>query len=176
MKKGLITSLFCVMAAIFVWAQPKKPVVTQQKKTTTVTKKPTVTPQKKATPATVKTQKPAAAPAGIQASIARGNALYMRTCIACHQKDGGGVPRMNPPLIKTSYVLGDKTRLINIVLKGLNERIEIEDEEYSNPMPPQPQLTDEEVADVLTFVRNSFGNKASAVTPAEVKATRAKAK
>ncbi|WP_343673500.1 cytochrome c [Chitinophaga sp.] len=110
------------------------------------------------------------------ASVARGKVLYQNICMSCHQVDGGGVPRMNPPLIKTSFVLGDKTKLITILLKGLNDEVEIEGEYYSNPMPPQAQLKDQEIADVLTFVRNSFGNKASAVKPAEVKAVRAKIK
>lgn len=112
----------------------------------------------------------------LAASIARGKVLYQNICLACHQADGSGVPRMNPPLIKTSFVLGDKTKLITILLKGLNDDVEIEGEYYSNPMPPQAQLKDQEIADVLTFVRNSFGNKASAVNPAEVKAVRAKIK
>lgn len=157
MKKGLITCVLCIAAALFLWAQPKKPVTTKKKTTTTVT-----------------TKKSAAASSGAQTSLARGKDLYMRACITCHQKDGGGVTRLNPPLIKTSYVLGDKTRLINIIMKGMNQPIEIEGEEYSNPMPAQPHLTDQEIADVLTYVRNSFGNKASAVTPAEVKAVRSK--
>lgn len=110
------------------------------------------------------------------ASIKRGKTVYETTCIACHQKDGGGVPRLNPPLIKTSYVLGDKSRLINIVLKGLSQTIEIDGEEFTNTMPAQPQLNDQQIADVLTFVRNSFGNKASTVTLAQVKAERAKQK
>lgn len=114
--------------------------------------------------------------AGNTASIARGKVLYQNICLACHQADGSGVPRMNPPLIRTSFVLGDKTKLITIVLNGLNDDVEIEGEYYSNPMPPQAQLKDEEIADVLTFVRNSFGNKASAIKPAEVKAVRAKIK
>jgi mono/diheme cytochrome c family protein len=109
------------------------------------------------------------------ASIKRGQQVYQMTCIACHQKDGGGVPRLNPPLIKTTYVLGDKSQLINIVLKGLSKPIEIEGEEYNNTMPSQAQLTDQQIADVLTYVRNSFGNKAAAITPAQVKAERAKA-
>ena len=83
---------------------------------------------------------------------------------------------MNPPLIKTKYVLGDKKQLITILLKGLNDPIEIDDDEFHNPMPPQPQLTDQQIADVLTFVRNSFGNKASAVTPTDVKNVRSKLK
>jgi mono/diheme cytochrome c family protein len=110
------------------------------------------------------------------AAMARGKVLYQHICMSCHQADGSGVPRMNPPLIKTSFVLGDKTRLITIILKGLNEDVEIEGEYYSNPMPPQAQLRDDEIADVLTFVRNSFGNKAGAVKPADVKVVRAKLK
>lgn len=104
----------------------------------------------------------------------RGKKVYDTYCLTCHQADGAGVPRMNPPLIKTTYVLGDKKRLINIVLKGFNESVEINGDYYDNPMPAQPQLNDQQVADVLTYVRNSFGNKASLITVAEVKAMRAK--
>jgi mono/diheme cytochrome c family protein len=110
----------------------------------------------------------------IKASIDRGKKVYATYCLACHQADGSGVPRMNPPLIRTPYVVGDKKRLINVILKGLNEEVEINGEFYDNPMPPQPQLSDQQVADVLTYVRNSFGNKGTAITAAEVKAVRAK--
>ncbi len=106
-------------------------------------------------------------------SIKRGEQVFLKTCVVCHQRDGGGVPRLNPPLIQTEYVLGDQTRLIQIVLKGLNQTIEIENEEYTNAMPPLAQLTNQEIADVLTYVRNSFGNNASPVTLAKVKAVRA---
>lgn len=109
-----------------------------------------------------------------QASIKRGQKVYENTCVVCHQKNGRGVPRLNPPLVKTKYVLGNKSQLVQIVLKGLNQPIEVEGETYNNIMPSLAQLTDEEIADVLTYVRNSFGNKASAVTPAFVKAERAK--
>ena len=112
----------------------------------------------------------------LRASVDRGAIVYKGTCMACHQVDGGGVPKMNPPLIKTKYVLGDKKQLITILIKGLNTPIEIDDDEFQNPMPPQPTLTDQQIADVLTYVRNSFGNKASAVTPTEVKNVRAKLK
>jgi len=109
-----------------------------------------------------------------QASIKRGQKVFETTCIVCHQKDGKGVPRLNPPLVKTKYVLGDKAQLAQIVLKGLNQPIEVEGETYNNVMPSFAQLTDEQIADVLTYVRNSFGNKASPVTPAIVKSERAK--
>jgi mono/diheme cytochrome c family protein len=112
-------------------------------------------------------------PAPVAASIARGKIIYNQICASCHQADGSGVPRLNPPLIKTTYVLGDKTKLIRVLLLGLNEDVEIEGEYYSNPMPSQAALKDEEIADVLTFVRNNFGNKAPVITSAQVKAVRA---
>ncbi|MEJ7739177.1 MAG: c-type cytochrome [Chitinophagaceae bacterium] len=113
---------------------------------------------------------------GLTESIKRGKEVYTQNCLACHQADGGGVPRLNPPLIKTKWVLGDKPTLIGVVLKGMNEEIEIDGETYQNVMPAHQFLTDPQVADVLTFVRNSFTNKASAITPAEVKKERAKIK
>lgn len=118
-----------------------------------------------ATASFAQTKKPAA--------TANGKALYKQYCMSCHQENGSGVPRMNPPLIKTDYVLGDKTRLIRVLLLGLNDEVEINGEYYSNPMPSQEALKDEEIAAILTYVRNSFGNKASAVTTAEVKKVRA---
>ena len=106
-------------------------------------------------------------------SMERGKKLYDLYCMSCHMPDGTGVPGLNPPLSKTSWVLGDKKRIINVVLNGLNEQVEIDGELYQNAMAPHDFMTDREVADVLTYVRNSFGNKASPVTPAEVKAVRA---
>lgn len=108
----------------------------------------------------------------LAASVARGKKVYETYCLACHQADGAGVQRMNPPLVKTQWVLGDKKKLIGIVLNGMDEPIEIDGETYSSIMAPHDFLKDQEVADVLTYVRNSFGNKASAVTAAEVKAVR----
>lgn len=109
-----------------------------------------------------------------QDQMANGKKLYNQWCMACHQADGSGVPGLNPPLKKTEWVTGDKTRLIKVILNGLNESIEIDGEEYSNPMPAQNHLKDDQIADILTYVRNSFGNKASAVNAAEVKALRKK--
>ena len=149
--KKILLGFVAIFMLSFVFAQPAK-------KTSTVKK--TATSSSSITP--------------LKAQVARGKPIYIANCLACHQADGSGVPRMNPPLIKTKWVLGEKKRLISVVLKGLNDPIEIEDEEYHNPMPPQPQLTDQQIADVLTFVRNSFGNKASAVTVGEVKGVRGK--
>ena len=102
-------------------------------------------------------------------SIANGKAVYTQNCATCHQVDGHGVPNMNPPLIQTSYVLGDKAKLIKIVLNGFNEDVEINGNTYSNTMASHDFLKDQEIADVLTYIRNSFGNKASAVSVAMVK-------
>jgi len=111
-----------------------------------------------------------------QKSKAAGEKVYTKFCISCHQADGGGVPHLTPPLINTSYVLGDKQALINILFNGL-KNVDIDEETYSNPMPPLGGiLKDQQIADVLTYVRSSFGNKASAVTVAEVKEARSKVK
>jgi mono/diheme cytochrome c family protein len=107
-----------------------------------------------------------------KASLERGRAIYTTYCLACHQADGSGVPGLNPPLIKTKWVLGDKKQLITILLKGMDEPIEVDGEEYSNVMASHAFLKDQEVADVLNYVRNSFGNKATGLTAAEVKAVR----
>lgn len=130
------------------------------------------TPNQRSAPANIKA-KTATDPA-LTAAITRGQVVYKNVCITCHMADGGGVPNMNPPLIKTEYVLGDKARLAHIVLAGLAEPIEIDGNDYKQHMPAQAYLTDQQVADVLTYVRNNFGNKASAVQVAEVKAVRAK--
>ncbi|MEP6513206.1 MAG: cytochrome c [Parafilimonas sp.] len=107
----------------------------------------------------------------------RGDTLYKKYCLACHQKNGTGVPNLNPSLIKTSYVTGDKKKLIKWILQGSpKEKIEIDGEYYSNNMPAQNYLTDQQIADVLTYIRNSFGNKAITVTASEVKNVRASIK
>ena len=152
MKKGFFNIVFLFVCAFALAQTPKKP---PQTKTATTG---------------------SAASAGLKSSIERGKLVYNNFCLACHQLDGGGVPKMNPPLIKTKWVLGDKKELISITLKGMTDPIEIDDEEYHNPMPPQSHLTDQQIADVLTYIRNSFGNKASAVSVGEVKAVRTKLK
>jgi len=113
---------------------------------------------------------------GTSTSKARGKEVYNRYCLSCHQADGGGVPRMNPPLSGTDYVNGNKQRVIGIVLNGLNTPLEINGETYENPMASHAFLKDQQIADVLTYIRSSFGNKSTAVTATEVKAVRAKMK
>jgi mono/diheme cytochrome c family protein len=102
-----------------------------------------------------------------------GKIIYETYCLACHQEDGSGVPGMNPPLVKTDWVLGDSTRLINVILKGLKDT-EIGGDSYSNEMPSHDFLTDNQIAEVLTYIRKSFGNQAGAIRSEDVKKQRAK--
>jgi mono/diheme cytochrome c family protein len=106
---------------------------------------------------------------------ADGKALYQKHCLVCHQLDGSGVGTLNPPLV-TQYVSGDKNKLIRMILKGSKGTIEIDGDTFSNTMPAQPYLTDAQIAAVLTYVRSNFGNSAGPVTPAQVRAVRAKTK
>lgn len=108
-----------------------------------------------------------------EASIARGEKIYTQYCLPCHQVDGSGVPQLNPPLKNSAYVLGKESKLVSIVMHGFNEGVEINGDTYTNQMPPVgANFKDEEIADVVTYVRNSFGNKASAISAEEVKALR----
>lgn len=110
---------------------------------------------------------------GSTALAVNGKDIYVKHCLACHQADGGGVPNMNPPLSNTSYVSGDKTRLIKVVLNGFSENVDIDGESYSNVMPAHDFLKDREIAAVLTYIRKNFTNKASAISATQVKAVRA---
>jgi len=108
----------------------------------------------------------------VQAEEGRGALTYLTYCATCHQSNGKGDGTRFPPLDSTAWVLGDKSRLIRLTLEGLAEPIEVKGQAFTGIMPQHSFLTDEEVADVLSYVRNSFGNQASSVTAAEVAAVR----
>lgn len=95
--------------------------------------------------------------------------LYNTYCAACHQNDGKGDGNRFPPLGGTDWVTGDKIKLLNILLKGLNGEIVVNDKPYNGLMPAHNFLKDEEVAIILTYIRQNFGNTASAVSVEEVK-------
>ncbi len=97
-----------------------------------------------------------------------GKKVYDQYCLVCHQADGQGVPNAFPPLGETEYVNGDTDRLIGIVLNGLNGEIEVKGQIYNGVMVPHNFLSDQEVADVITYVRSSFGNNSPAVTADQV--------
>ncbi len=101
-----------------------------------------------------------------------GEKLYADYCAACHQRDGLGTGGRYPPLAHTDWVTGDKDRLITVILQGLEGRIEVEGESYNGVMPQHSFLSDNEVAEVATYIRQNFGNNASSVMAEEVGAIR----
>ena len=103
-----------------------------------------------------------------------GQALYNQHCLPCHQADGNGVPGMYPPITDKAWIDGDNARLISIVLHGLDEEIEVHGESYNTVMAALPYLSDQEVADVLNFIRNKFGSEEADFTVEEVASVRAK--
>ena len=115
----------------------------------------------------------------ISASIAAGKGIYMATCFACHMATGMGVPGAFPPLVGSPFVHEDDRRVVAIVLKGIVGAITVDGKVYAtgmpNPMMTFPQLKDDRnVANVLNFVRNNFGNKNErAITPDFVAKVRA---
>lgn len=101
-----------------------------------------------------------------------GEKVYRTYCGSCHQNNGKGASGRFPPLAKTEWVTGDKNKLINIVLRGLQGGIVVNEVTFDGFMPEHSFLDDAQVAEVLTYVRANFGNNASAVTIDEVKAIR----
>jgi mono/diheme cytochrome c family protein len=111
-------------------------------------------------------------PYDLKASIERGKEVYTANCQNCHMENGEGTPDVFPPLANADYLKKDSKVLINIVLKGQEGEIVVNGKKYNTPMPAQSYLTDEQIADVFNYARNSWGSKASAIMPSQVKALR----
>ena len=108
-------------------------------------------------------------------NLAHGKKLFETRCLVCHQADGGGVPNMNPPLDGSSNVVGnDIARLVRIVKGGYSEKIPLDGFYYNNVMTPNPDFKDQDIADVLTYIRTSWSNKASKITLTQVQAAKRK--
>ncbi len=104
-------------------------------------------------------------------SIANGRLVYMRTCFLCHQLNGQGLPHVYPPLANSDFFLSDTTRAIRILCEGLSGEIIVNWKKFDGVMPPVT-LNDQEVADVLNFARNTWGNQGETVTAGQVKEVR----
>jgi len=100
--------------------------------------------------------------------FAAGRSVYNTYCAPCHQRDGRGAPGMNPPLVGAATVTGASKELIAIALHGYARPATAGGERYQNVMPPFNYLTDRQIADVLTYIRKSWGNNADSVKLAEV--------
>ena len=107
----------------------------------------------------------------LKSSMVKGKEIYISNCISCHMENGEGIQEVYPPLAKSDYLMADKKRSIVQVLKGAKGQMKVNGKVYDSEM-ASIDLSDQEVSDVLNYVRNSFGNKGAAVTPAEVKASR----
>lgn len=105
-----------------------------------------------------------------------GAKVYEIYCRSCHQKDGKGDGLRFPPIENSEWIKGDKKRLINILLNGLQGNIEVKGKPYNSLMPPQSFLTDEDIAQVLSYIRQNFGNNASVVSIDEVNKMRSTVK
>jgi mono/diheme cytochrome c family protein len=121
---------------------------------------------------------PAHLDAGAKAQFLAGQKIYFREghCVTCHQPNGKGLDPAFPSLEKSQWVTGDNTRLIKLSLYGLMGPLELNCKKYDGQVPMTPfggMLNDTEMAAVLTFVRNSFGNQAAPIAPAEVQKVRA---
>jgi cytochrome c oxidase cbb3-type subunit 2 len=121
-------------------------------------------------------------PKWLSDQITSGKEIYMKAapgggmCFTCHQTTGLGLAGQFPPLAGSEWVLGDKPTLIKIAMFGLMGPIKVKGTDYTLAMPPPGippgSLTDQQIADVLTYIRNEWGNSASAVSPAEVATVR----
>ena len=107
--------------------------------------------------------------------LADGKKNYMMVCVACHQPTGLGLPSVFPPLTNSEYVAGSPERYAAMILKGNAGPMTIHGKLYNNIMPGQEALlTDEKIASIMTYTRQSFGNNAPPVNPELVAATRKK--
>ena len=103
--------------------------------------------------------------------IAAGKDIFSHVCFACHQPDGKGMPTVYPPLAGSDFLNADPNRAIGIVLNGLTGAVTVNGKDFNNVMPPQ-QLADEDIASVLTYVYNSWGNKGYDVSADAVRKAR----
>jgi mono/diheme cytochrome c family protein len=99
--------------------------------------------------------------------IELGKSLFTSLCATCHQPTGTGIPARFPPLAGSDFLNSDKHRAIKVVVNGLQGEITVNGQKFNNSMPKFP-LSDDDIANALTFVYNSFGNSGKEVTPGEV--------
>ena len=99
----------------------------------------------------------------LEEQLSAGKQIYSQTCFACHQAEGQGIPNAFPPLAKSDYLNADVNRAIGIVLHGKSGEITVNGQKYNSVMTKQV-ISSEEIADVLTYVYNNWGNNKSVVT------------
>ena len=109
-----------------------------------------------------------AASGQLETQMKAGESTYKAACVACHQADGKGLAGAFPPLAGSDYLLKDRTRAIATVVHGKTGPITVNNQQYDSVMPPMSQLSDEEIANVVTYISNNWGNKGWRVAAADV--------
>ena len=104
----------------------------------------------------------------LEEQIKAGSVLFNGTCSVCHQSNGEGLPGVFPPLAKSDYLKAHRDQLIGIVLNGLNGPVTVNGKDYNSVMPPMSQHTDDEIANIVTYVLNSWGDDGGQVTKDDV--------
>ncbi len=102
-----------------------------------------------------------------------GKKVYAVNCLGCHMDNGKGVPRMNPSLVNSPYVMGHPNSLIELVLRG-SEFFGTNKRSYNNQMASFHALSDTEIADLLTYIRNTYAKTGDEIDAEDVKNIRAK--
>src|SRR4029079_14015703 len=108
--------------------------------------------------------------------IGAGQVLFKGTCSVCHQENGQGIPNVFPPLAKSDYLLKDPRHAVEIALNGLTGPVKVNGATFNSVMPPMSQLNDDEIANILTYVLNSWGNDGGVISKEEVQKVRASTK
>lgn len=112
-------------------------------------------------------------PNNMAKSITNGKNVYTNNCMNCHMEDGKGLESAFPPIAKSDYLKRPTKDLINVVLKGQSGEIKVNGVLYNGIMPAQDYLSNEEIADVLNYINNSWGNKnLKPILPSQVKQLR----
>lgn len=107
--------------------------------------------------------------------IERGEIAFKQNCIACHQAKGQGIPSAFPPLAGSDFLNADANRAMRVVAHGLTGNVKVNGAVYNGVM-PQLQLKDEDIANILSYVYNSWGNSGKEITPEQVAEARKQGK
>ncbi len=104
----------------------------------------------------------------LKESIARGAEIYINECATCHMEDGQGMIGVFPPLAKSDYLMADTDRAIKVILEGLSDELVVNGETYYGEMIPV-DLSDQEIADIMNYIRNTWGNEGEMLREEDVK-------
>jgi mono/diheme cytochrome c family protein len=105
-------------------------------------------------------------------SVMPGSQVYIKYCVSCHQRNGEGDGVRFPPVKNSDWVTGDQTKLVNVVLNGLNEPVKVNGKDFNSIMPAHNFLRDDEIAQVLTYLKQNFNEQKDSVSAAEVRKVR----